>query len=319
MGGVLFEFFLYDRFSPFLDRPHIGNLCPPCITGSACRRRLPKMPRPRKPQKQALFGEDEPETTAATRLTTNTKFAERYEAQKRKQDLARARELGFDPTTAGEASSSEESEDDGAALTADLDARVRATIDLIRKKDPRVYDPSVAFFPADADAPGEDEADGVAAATAAPEQKASSKKKERKKTGKDVLREQLLDAVARGAEDAFEEDDEVFVGGAAARRRAAEDSRPAKAYDAEQEALRRAFLESVIKDAALASGDEEEASAAAAAPDAAGGLLKERPRKAGKKKKEEEAAEEDEGELVSRDELKRHLLAKVGGKAGCAR
>lgn len=265
-----------------------------------------EMPRPTK-AKQSLFEDEQEETTAATRLAVNSKFAERYESKKRKQDLARARELGLDPATTEPApSSDEESEDDGAALTADLDAQVRQTIDLIRKKDPRVYDPAVTFFPESGTAKDDaDEDDGAAK---------KKSKKQKKVTGKDVLREQLLDAVARGAEDAFEEDDEDL--GAAAKRRGAADERPAKAYDAEQEALRRAFLETVSKDAALAAADE-------GAGDAEG-LLQERPKKKESSKKGRKAAAAeaatDEGgaggggeapPLVSRDELKRHLLAKV--------
>ena len=257
------------------------------------------MPRPSK--KQSLFDDkQEPETSAATRLAVNPKFAERYEAQKRKQDLARARELGFDPATSGEiASSSDESEDDGEALTHELDAKVQATIDLIRKKDPRVYDPNTKFF-----------AEKEAVSSADIDTEPKKKKAAKKLTGKDVIREQLLDAVARGAEDAFEEDDED-AGGAGRRRRGTDEDRPAKAYNAEQEALRRAFIETASKDAAIKvdSSDVEESD----------GLLVARAKKkertkAKKSSRSDEAGDAEpsvETESVSRDDLKRHLLAKV--------
>lgn len=273
------------------------------------------------PKKKVLFddaAEAAGETSASTRLTTNAKFAEKYESKKRKQDLARARELGFDPANDAAAdSSTDESEDDGAALTADLDARVRATIDMIRKKDPRVYDSKVAFFsekdeaePEGTDAPVPDDAEE----SSAPMPKKA--KKAKKLTGKDVLREQLLDAVARGAEDAFEQDEEDLEDAAARRRRLAEESRPARAYDAEQEALRRAFLETVNQDAALVTKSADDDSGAGGDD----GLLRARPKKKKKSKKaaaagEREDGDESGGDEVTREELKRHLLAKVGSPA----
>ena len=267
------------------------------------------------PKKKVLFDdatEEAGDISIATRLTTNAKFAEKYESKKRKQDLARARELGFDPVAndAAAASSTDESEDDGAALTADLDARVRATIEMIRKKDPRVYDSKVAFFSekdeAETDAPVPDNAEEASA----PMPKKA--KKAKKLTGKDVLREQLLDAVARGAEDAFEEDEEDVEDAAARRRRLAEESRPARAYDAEQEALRRAFLETVNQDAALVTKSADDDSGTGEDD----GLLRARPKKEKKKSKKAAAAGEkeegDESDEETREELKRHLQAKVG-------
>jgi hypothetical protein len=236
--------------------------------------------------KPALFDDAGP-TDSIGGFSVNSKFAERYESRKRKQELARARELGIDVAAAS--SEESESEDDGAALTSELDKQVRATIELIRNKDPRVYDSSVAFFGEpveDADVPKPDGG--------------PLKKKKKKKTAGDVLREQLVDAAARGAEDAFDEDDED----ADLTERRGMDVRPAKAYDAQQEALRRAFIETVNSDAALAEGD----------------LLEPRPkaRKGGRKGAAAAAAEEEEeeGDEVTREELQRLLRSKASQATG---
>lgn len=239
-------------------------------------------------QKPALFDDHGPNDGFSEKLAVNSKFAERFENRNRKQDLARARELGLDTAVSSGSDEDSESEDDGAALTFDLDKRVRNTIELIRKKDPRVYDSSVTFFAPPAD--GEDLQTGSKEVAEEEDQPvpSSKKSKAKKSAASNVLRKQLIDAAERGAEDAFDEDDED----APTRLSAGDDSRPVKAYDAEQEALRRAFIDTVSKDdATLAEGD----------------LL----RKAPKSKSRKGRNDEDEPQ-VSRDELKLHLRSKDG-------
>lgn len=241
--------------------------------------------------KPALLFDDKHDDEVGERLAINSKYAERFENRKRKQDLARARELGLDSAVVETDSEEDVSEDDGAALTADLDARVRQTIELIRKKDPRVYDPSVTFF-------DNDDGEGAPArsleeAPADPTSKPKKDKKKKKLAASDVLRQQLVDAATRGAEDAFDEDEED----APIQKRGSQIDRPAKAYNAEQESLRRAFLDTVNKDSALAEAASEEALLTEAAP-----RLASRAR----------VLEDPQEPPLSREELKRHLRSKNG-------
>ena len=141
------------------------------------------MPRPSK--KASLFDDEDagattaaPATAAASSssssappaMRVNKRFATFYEDKKRKQDLARAREMGvFD---ADEYDSEDDvEEDEGDALTAKMDRQIMDTINLIRSRDPRVYNPEARFFAGaaatDASA-GSDEGEATAVVAAAP-------------------------------------------------------------------------------------------------------------------------------------------------------
>lgn len=86
--------------------------------------------------------------------------------------------------------STSEEEDDAADLaTADLDNEIFATLDAIKKKDPRVYDPNVTFY-----TPFE-------AADAAPEHDAATTKKEKPMYLKDYHRKNLLEGNPEGDAD----------------------------------------------------------------------------------------------------------------------
>lgn len=245
------------------------------------------------------------------KLKVNKKFAEKYEHRKREQDLARAEELGLlngEPQTDSEDGISE---DEGEQLTAQVDRKILATIAAIRRKDPRVYKPDTTFFkpaPVSDDEEGSSDSDSDAGSEAP-----KSKKKAKKVTAKDVMRQQLLDAAARGETDAFGQDEEDGVGGP--KPRLEDGDRNPKVYDAEQEELRRAFLAT----AAAEEGDGDDA----------GGMLvvKEdgNKKKKGKGKKDKAADKDEEDDLglglgdddegsvgsVDRDTLRAFLKAKA--------
>jgi protein KRI1 len=171
----------------------------------------------------------------------NKKWAAHYDEKKRKQDLSRARELGLFSADSGPVDSeSDEDEDDvGEALTADVDEKIRETIAAIRNKDPRIYDKSRVFFP-DEESKKTEGDDGAEPASSSAASGAGAGAGHKRKTAKDVLREQLVAAAESGRSDAFDEDEDVTLGRA---RDAADRSVATRAYDDEQKALRRAFLD----------------------------------------------------------------------------
>ena len=198
--------------------------------------------------KEDLFG-DVPDAVSAPSLTINKGFARSFEERKTRQELGRAREFGI--TANGAAGGGEESmseDDTGEALDAAMDARISATIDAIRRRDPRVYVPEARFFEgekkSDSDSDSNDDDDNArAAASILPPTTTSGFVKlptTKTKTARDTLRQQLLSAAEEGKTDAFGDDDEDE-----SRARAADAARAAnpRAYDEEQRALRRAFLD----------------------------------------------------------------------------
>ena len=236
------------------------------------------MPRAKNKNKSSLFGDDGVEEVtsksskavgpsrsikeddgAVGKIKVNQKFAERYEERKRKQELARAEELGLLPHGDDEEPDSEdlESEDEGEALTTNVDKKILATIAAIRRKDPRVYKPDAVFFEAPAD--DDDASDGSDAERGSDGDDGSEQKKKKKQpkkvTAKDVLRQQLMEAAERGETDAFASDDEDD-GGAMSRKRLEDGDRNPKVYDSEQAELRKAFLESAAADSALDDDDD---------------------------------------------------------------
>ncbi|KAG9686851.1 Krr1-domain-containing protein, partial [Aureobasidium melanogenum] len=99
-----------------------------------------------------LFDEDAISDDEAVNLTINEEFARRFEHNKKREEKQRLEEKYKDQDSEEE-SSTDEDEDDAAELaTADLDNEIFATLNAIKKKDPRVYDPNATFYtPFDAD------------------------------------------------------------------------------------------------------------------------------------------------------------------------
>jgi protein KRI1 len=183
-----------------------------------------------------IFGDSDSDADAP-KITVNRKFATAYEERKRKQELGRARDMGWVNADGEEVDdddeSTSESEDEGDALTPWRDLEIMRTIKMIRSKDPRVYDPATKFYESGSSTEDSgDDADG------------KKEKKAKPMTAKDVIRTQVLDAVKKGKEQAFDDDDD-------------DDNEPAHlkvsrteklstlVYDDEQAALRKAFTKAV--------------------------------------------------------------------------
>ena len=180
-----------------------------------------------------LLGEVE-DNNAESRLTINKRFAQQYESRERTKELARAKELLAEAED-DEESDSESEDDDGELVSAEMDIQIVKTINMIRKKDPKIYDKEAMWFNKqieDDDADDDDDSDDG--------NKSKSKPKS-KKAYKDVLREQLLE---HGAD--LEEGND---GGS--KRIMDPKDRKTLAYDAEQEEIRRNFLKSM-------NGDDED-------------------------------------------------------------
>ena len=194
-------------------------------------------------------------------FTVNQQFAEAYEAKKRRAELSRAKELGLldEGTGARSDSESSESEDEGDALTPLLDLEIMKTIQMIRSRDPRVYDPNTKFYEDRESGTSSDDSD---------REKGGKAPKQKKLTAKDVIRQQVVEAVKAGKSNAFDEDedDDVTDGKSLAASKREMLSRTEKVssmlYDKEQVELRKAFKSAVTDaaggDAASASGEDDD-------------------------------------------------------------
>ena len=161
-------------------------------------------------------------------LIINKNFAEKFEAEERRKDLARSKEL----LEADDESDSESEDDEGELISASLDIEILKVINKIRKKDPKIYDRSTTWFEQQQDDEEGDEDD-------------EPRRLDKKKRYKDVLREQLL---THGADVAY---DESSKGDSSIGR-----STDALAYDEEQQKIRRDFLMSVGDDDNDDEGDD---------------------------------------------------------------
>jgi len=188
-------------------------------------------------------------------IQINEKYAKEYTSRKRAQELKnieqeqRARKkvsfsVGDGSYEEGSSDSSSESEDeDGDLMTPDLDMKFVHTIRALRKKDEKIYDENIRFFPKnenskdaysdDSDNDGDDETDN--------DQGSNKKRKYKAKKYKDVVREQILNQMKM--EDEGKEDADVDN-----QDSNADSTENSLAYDEEQKKLRSAFLEGVNTD-----------------------------------------------------------------------
>jgi protein KRI1 len=162
------------------------------------------------------------------RLKINEKFADRFERQERVKDLHRAKELlkHADQDDEESDSESETEDEDAEQLSTGLDLKIIQTINMLRKKDPKIYDSSTKWFnnPTDDESSGDEDTD--------------KKQQTKKKKFKDVIREQLLESSAAGG---LGDGDGIEV---VERRVRDTASKNTLVYDAEQENIRQAFLKS---------------------------------------------------------------------------
>eukprot|EP00948_MAST-09A_sp_MAST-9A-sp1_P000728 g728.t1 len=190
-----------------------------------------------------LFEDDEEskgDTLTGTRLKTNESFLSSWSSVERKKELNRAKSLGLlDGLGDEDDSSSDESEDeDGEQLTAALDMDIMRTIQKIRSKDPEVYDSKKTFFPGTDEHSDEEDVDDKNS------QEVAGKKKKKKLTVGDLLVRNAL----QGFDDENDDDSKRLI----------EPIKPVNHYDAEQLALKKAFLDSV-QDAELAADEDGDA------------------------------------------------------------
>ncbi|KAK4961806.1 Kinetochore protein Spc24 [Elasticomyces elasticus] len=163
------------------------------------------MPRPAKRAKlDALSDNDTEEAIAPTSFTINADFAARFEHNKKREEKARLEEkygsISLPSTKQQEEEedeeSSDESEDDDAELVdLEVDKEISATLEALRRKDPRIYDEGVKFYK---DWEGGAQVDG-----------GGKKKEEKPMYLHDYHRRNLLEGHAGGEEEEEEQEEGV--------------------------------------------------------------------------------------------------------------
>ncbi|ETM32515.1 hypothetical protein L914_20065 [Phytophthora nicotianae] len=222
-------------------------------------------------------------------LKVNQKFAQEFEERKRKEELSILEKRGLNANDEDDESDSETEDEDGEELTKELDADISKTLKLIRKKDPAIYDSSIAFFKkSEAESDSDEE-----------ESKTRKKKGSAPLYYKDLVRQQVIAGDISGSEDEEEE------------------SKSVQTYAEEQAQIKKDFLASLKeKDRDSSDEDEEEAD------DLDGGLFTVRKKTDGEQKQEEEDYAEftsKYGTKLKKDELDpekflEHYLSSEGWK-----
>lgn len=179
-------------------------------------------------KKAPLPLEEEEEEQNELGMKVNESFAQEYHERKRRQELAKAREEGL--LDADEEDSSTSEEEDEGEIPATTNAKVMGIIEMIRNKDPQVYDSSKNFF-------REDE---LIDNKGANENETPQQKKAKKLTARDVVRQQILEAGKEGRHDAFQSDDEDDEENE--QLHGQKNALSGKVYDEEQAELRKEFL-----------------------------------------------------------------------------
>ena len=139
---------------------------------------------------------------AAAALTINEKFAGKYAHNKEREELSRARELGIaSAAERGDDSSSSSSDDEDAELlTRGVDKQISRTLELIKKRDPSIYDPATVLYhtesesseDSDSDSDSEDSDDSASSSAGSDDSTAKRAKKGGPMTMKDQLRERVM-------------------------------------------------------------------------------------------------------------------------------
>ena len=179
--------------------------------------------------KPDLLGSDDDESgQEEAKISINKRFAKDFQLRKQREDL-RNNPIALSDED-GDASTSSDEDEDGELLTTKLDTDIFKTINALRSKDSRIYDPNVKFFPSDDEKESEDDSDG--------REKEGRTKKQKPKRYKDVIREQALEIIEKeeeGIDEDDDDDDEDHTELGKLRR---------LAYDKEQENIRKSFLQS---------------------------------------------------------------------------
>jgi len=169
------------------------------------------------------WGED---TDASVALSINQEYATDYLKVKRKQELTgyRAQEI-LNQDGYSSSSTSESEDEDAEELTPEVEVNIFKTIQMIRSKDPTIYDKDKKWFDSSSST-------------------STSSKKDKKKDQpvtffKDYMRQRLQKAVDRGyaSEEGSDVEDE------ADRQHSSTSSTTTMSYHEEQKELKRAFLQ----------------------------------------------------------------------------
>ena len=218
-----------------------------------------------KKAKKSIFEDgDDDQSEEDVTLKVNEEFARRLEHNKRREELHRLQEKqkrGLLPQTKANATrpgvddrisrreegegeddeegdvDEDEEEEEEEDLDIASDAAFVEALNKLRRKEPSIYDPSTRLFvePESDDAGGENDAEG--------EGGKAQKKTQKPLYLKDLVAQQALEDWEGGQEE--EEEDERA--GRDRRRETVERTVGLRAYDAEQEELRAAFLEGAGK------------------------------------------------------------------------
>lgn len=182
------------------------------------------MPRTTKDGEAFLFEESSTPSANVNGFDINTKFAAKYEQRKRKEELSKydSKVKELEASGSGSDSESESEDEDGECLTSMMDDEIHHTLAMIRKKDPRIYNPENTFY-------SQVEGD-------AQNEKEKNEKEKKPVYYKDMVRQQILSV--EGGEEIGQENKEKYV----------------RTYQEEQDELRSNFLSSV----AAAENEEPE-------------------------------------------------------------
>lgn len=172
-------------------------------------------------------------------LVVNKAYADKFEEKERQRELERAKYLGLDDNDDDD-DDDEEEDDDAELLSSKVNLQVIQTINSLRKKDPKIYDPSNKWFDNEESDDEDDDDDNS-------DDNNDGKKQSKKKRFKDVLREQLLEDVEKNDDDDDNNDDDDNDDDE--NLHSHEQSASIKSarfnYDQVQDAIRRKFLDSV--------------------------------------------------------------------------
>lgn len=173
--------------------------------------------------KQLFDSDDESdnEKDKERRFKINVRYAEKYQSRKQQEELRRFR---FEEGNHSDSDNSSTDEDeDGEMLTEKLAVDIMKTVNAVRNKDASIYNPQARFF---------DDDDGDSSDKQRP-------KRHKPKRFKDVLREQVLEDI-KGEREAKSNDDSDDI----IENNALSGKTAMLAYDAEQQELRKAFMDS---------------------------------------------------------------------------
>ena len=234
-------------------------------------------------------------SSSSNGFRVNRKFADRYMSTKRRQELEghKARALlrgdgnGDGGSGSSSSSSSEEEDSDAEELTPQVEVDILKTIQMIRRKDPQIYDKNKQFFSSPASS-------SSSAAFAKPGDGSTDKNKSDKAVYfKDYMRGRLQEAVERGyaSEEGSDAED-------AQDERRQREQAAAPSYHEEQAELKRAFLRN-----ASASGNAADPANSGDGDDddgLGGGLLKVREKSAEELAREEREASDLRKQLAEK-------------------